>query len=283
MKSIGYYNGKLGPIEEMTIPMNDRVVYFGDGVYEATLTVNRIPFALEEHFDRFYSSLRLMRIDFGMTRDELKAEIMRVVDAWGSDDTAMLYWQVTRGTDHRHHEFPDPSIKPNLLITIKPYNTAPRDKRLRLITEEDTRFFHCNIKTLNLIPNVMAAQKTVEAGCDECVFHRGDMVTECAHSNVHILKNGVLKTHAADNLILPGITRLYLVGLARQNGIPVDESGFTVSEMMDADEVIVSASGLSAHAACEIDGKPVGGKAPELLDRILGIYYDTFDSYVAKK
>jgi len=282
MKNIGYFNGAMGPLEEMTIPMNDRAVYFGDGIYEAALTVNRIPFGLEPHLDRLYSSARTLRIPFTMPRETLKAELMRVVDAWGSDAPAMLYWQVTRGTAPRDHNFPE-GVEPNLLITIKPYYPAPMEKTLRLITTEDTRHLHCNMKTLNLIPNVMASQLAKDAGVDECVFHRGDTVTECAHSNIHILKGGRLVTHAADNLILPGITRMCLLQLARENGVPVEESAFTVREMLAADEIIVTAAGGGVHGVTEIDGKPVGGGDPALLRKLQVLYYDAFDRATARQ
>ena len=153
-----------------------------------------------------------------------------------------VYWQATRGTGIRNHAFPKEG-KANIWVTIKPAEVKDLSQRIKLITLEDTRFLHCNIKTLNLIPSVMAAQKTAEAGCDESVFHRGDRVTECAHSNVHIIKDGVFKTHP-------------------------NETPFTVAELMDADEVIVSSSGSFCLVANEIDGKPVGGKAPELIDTL---------------
>jgi len=133
---------------------------------------------------------------------------------------------------------------------------------------EDTRFLHCNIKTLNLIPNVIASQRALEAGCDEVVFHRGETVTECAHSNVHIIKNGRFITHQADNLILRGIARSHLLQACDRLNIPVDEREFTLSELFDADEALVSSSGDLGVSAETIDGKRVGGKAPELLKRI---------------
>ena len=138
-------------------------------------------------------------------------------------------------------------------------------KKYKLITLEDTRFMHCNIKTLNLIPNVMAAKRTEEAGCIDCVFHRGERVTECAHSNVNLLINGVFVTPPADELILPGISRKHLMELCLEKNIPVEERMFTLTEMMEADEVIVSSSGQLCMQTIEIDQKPVGGKAPELL------------------
>ena len=141
-------------------------------------------------------------------------------------------------------------------------------KKIKLITKEDTRFFHCNIKTLNLIPSVIASQDAKEAGCDETVLHRGNRVTECAHSNVHIIQNGVFRTAPTDNLILPGIARAHLIKACNKLGIPVDETAFTLQDLMEADEVIVSSSGSLCLAAEVIDGKPVGGKAPELLKKL---------------
>jgi D-alanine transaminase len=141
---------------------------------------------------------------------------------------------------------------------------------------EDTRFLHCNIKTLNLIPNVLAGEKAKRAGAYEAVFHRGDRVSECAHSNVHILKDGVLRTAPADNLILAGIARAHLIAQCGKTGVKVDESAFTVDEMFNADEALVSSSGTFCLSASHIDGKPVGGKAPALLKKIQDALLEEF-------
>ena len=144
---------------------------------------------------------------------------------------------------------------------------------------EDTRFFHCDIKTINLIPSVMASQQAKEAGCDEAVFHRGQVVTECAHSNVSILKGGVFRTAPLSNLILPGTARKHLIALAGQNGIPVDETAFTLDDLMAADEVIVHSSGTLCNAASKIDGKPVGGKDPKTLGILQQAAIKEFETY----
>ena len=263
MKTLGYYNGKFGPLEEMTVPMNDRACYFGDGVYEATLARNGKIFALKEHLDRFFNSAGLIKIDIPYTKDELAAILYDML-AKMDDKDIFIYWQMTRGTGIRQHQFPAAGTKPNLWIFMKPGKSADSSKRLKLTDMEDTRFLHCNIKTLNLLPSVMAAQKTAEAGCDEAVFHRGDRVTECAHSNVHIIRDGVFVTAPTDHLILPGIARAHLIKTAKQLGYAVDETPYTLDDLMNADEVIVSSSG-SCLAASEVDGKKVGGRAPEML------------------
>ena len=267
MKNLGYYNGKFGEADEMMIPMNDRVCYFGDGVYDATYSRNYKIFALDEHIDRIYNSAALLKIEIGQTKEEMKAILNEMVSKMDTGSN-FVYWQVTRGTGRRNHVFPTDGSKANLWITISPKDIVDTYKKIKLITLEDTRFLHCNIKTLNLIPSVMASQKAKEANCDETVLHRGERVTECAHSNVHIIKDGIFTTAPTDHLILPGIARAHLIKACKKLGIGVDETPFTLDEMMNADEVIVSSSGSLCLAAEEIDGKPVGGKAPAILKAI---------------
>lgn len=267
MENLGYYNGKYDLLEKMTVPMNDRVCYFGDGVYDATYSRNHVIFALDEHIDRFFNSAGLLKIKIPYTKEQLKEilkEMVKKVDC----GEQFVYWQVTRGTAMRNHAFPGDDVPANLWIVLKPLNIKDMSQKIKLITLEDTRFLHCNIKTLNLLPSVMAAQKTEEAGCQEAVFHRGTRVTECAHSNVSIIKEGILKTAPTDNLILPGIARAHLIKMCKLFNIPVDETAFTLKELMEADEVIVTSSGQFCITASEIDGKPVGGKAPELIKKL---------------
>lgn len=266
MENLGYYNGTVDLIENIRIPMTDRVCYFGDGVYDATYAHNHKIFDLKNHIDRFFNSAGLMRMDIGMSKEEVGAllkEMVKKVDA----QTQFVYWQVTRGSEIRNHAWKD-GIKGNLWIMIKPASITDLSQKIKVISREDTRFLHCNVKTLNLLPSVLAAKEAEEAGCQECIFHRGDIVTECAHSNVSILKDGVLKTHPTDHLILPGIARIHLIAMCKELGIPVDECNYTMKELMDADEVIVHSSGTFAVGVESVDGIPVGGKAPELLKKL---------------
>jgi len=266
MKTLGYYNGKFGEIEEMSIPMNDRACYFGDGVYEATMSRNYNIFLIDEHLDRLYNSAGLLKIKIEQTKEEMKAILNEMVSKMDTGDN-FIYWQVSRGTAARNHIFPE-GVSSNLYITISSKQIPDIYKKIKLITEEDTRFLHCNIKTINLIPSVMASQKAKEAGCTEAVLHRGDRVTECAHSNVHIIQDGIFKTAPTDHLILPGIARAHIIIACKKLGIPVDETPFTLDELMNADEIIVSSSSTLCRGAEEINGKKVGGNAPELLKKI---------------
>ena len=275
MKHVGYYNGEIGPLEEMKIPMLDRAVYFGDGCYDAAMFSNNRIFALEDHLDRFYNSCRLLEIPFDMEREALTKELQKCIDA-NELSEGMIYWQCSRGTYYRSHNFPPETVKPNLMIFTVPDEIVPMDTTYKLISMEDTRFLHCNIKTLNLIPSVIAYQRCIEAGCQETLFHRQGRVTECAHSNVLILKDGTLHTPPRDNLILPGITLKHLILLAKENNIPVIEAPFSMDELKNADEVIISNSGAFCIRADELDGEPIGGKDPKTLKILQDAYRDKF-------
>ena len=275
-KNVGYYNGEMGPLEEMKVPMGDRALYFGDGIYEATCVANRVHFALDDHLDRMYNSLRLLEIPFRRDRDWVRGELQRVIDAAEDAPVHLLYWQISRGNCPRSHPFPPKEVEPALMITIRPHQMKSMDRPYRLISLEDNRFKLCNIKTLNLIPNVLANQRAVERGCDEAVLHRGTRVTECAHSNISILKDGVLRTAPTDELILPGITRKHLLALAREHGIPVEETPFSMVELMNADEAIVTSSSALCMRVESIDGIPVGGRDQERLKLLQAAYWEKF-------
>lgn len=279
-RATGYYNGKIGPLEELTCPLNDRAVYFGDGCYDATMMVNKKPFLFDEHIDRFFNSCKLLDIKFPYTREELKAELMKLADAYGFE-SGLLYWQTSRGTEIRHHDFPkSDAIKPNLMAFVKPMEMCSRKKYFKLVTTPDLRHHMLNIKTLNLLGSVLGMEKAYAAGCDEVVFHRDGRVTECAANNVSILKDGVFRTAPTDNLILPGISRKHLIIHCKELGVPVDETPFQVEDLFTADEVIISGSGEICSIATEIDGKPVGGKARELAEKIQETVYKEFEDYI---
>lgn len=266
MKTLGYYNGKYGELDEMCIPMNDRVCWFGDGVYDAGPSRNYKIFAIDEHIDRFFNSAGLLDIEMPVTKEELKELLQEMVNKMDTGNL-FVYYQVTRGTGVRNHAYT--KGPGNLWIMLKPAEIQDGIEPIKLITVEDTRFLHCNIKTLNLIPSCVATEKAKKAGCQEAVFYRpGGRVTECAHSNVHIIKDGKLVTAPTDNLILPGIARAHLIRMCKQLGIPVSETPYTLKDLFEAEEVLVTSSSNLCLHACEIDGKPVGGKNPELLEKI---------------
>jgi len=275
MQALGYYNGTYGPLDQMTIPMLDRVCYFGDGVYDAAYSRNYKIFTLKEHVDRFFRSAAMLDIKLGQTKEEL-GDILNSMLRKMDCGECFVYWQATRGTATRGHTYPDPAQRANLWIMLRPVNVLPLERKLKLITVEDTRYLHCNIKTLNLLVNCMAAEQAKRAGADEAVFHRSGRVTEGTSKNCHIIKDGVFITAPLDHLILAGVARAHLLKACAALGIPAEERPFTLEEMFAADEVLVSSAGCFGLAAEYIDDKPVGGKAPQLLARLHGYLWDEF-------
>lgn len=267
MNNLGYYNGAFGPIEDMTVPMNDRACYFGDGLFEVVYTRNHKMYAADEHMERMYEAAATLGIDIPLSQSEFLAlldELVHKVD----DGEQLVYWQISRGTGLRNHA-PTEDMKANIWVTIRPMKLKDCYDPMRLITAEDTRFFHCNMKTLNLLPTVMASRAAQAAGADEAVFHRGARVTECAHSNLAIIRDdGTVQTAPADNLILAGIARGHMLAMCKTLGIPAEEKPFTVDELMTAAEVVVISSGTLFRPASHIDGKPVGGRRPDVLEAL---------------
>lgn len=265
MKNVGYYNGRIAPIEEMTIPMNDRAVYFGDGVYDAAFVRNGRIFAYEDHINRFYISCAQIGINFEMPRETLLELLLGLCGKLDSE-CGGLYWHASRGTEMRAHAAPDPEkVKPNLLVTVKPLELPDFHKKISLCTVEDRRYEFCNVKTLNLLPNVLASTEAASKSCDEAVFHRGDVVTECSHSNISIIKNGRFVTHPLDCYILPGTVRKQTVEICEKLGIPVDERTFSLEELIDADEAVITSSFGMIRSGKSLDGREIGGKAGDIL------------------
>ncbi len=276
MENLGYYNGKFGPLDEMTVPFNDRVHFFGDGVYEATPARNHKIYALDEHIDRFYRSASMLDIKIPYTKQELADILCDLVKKVDSPDQ-FVYWQATRGTAIRNHVY-DEDMKANLWVSLKPQKAKDIYTPVSAITAPDTRFYHCNIKTLNLLPSVMYAQQAQKAGVYETILYRSpERVTECSHSNVHIInQKGVLQTAPLDNLILPGIARRHLLDAAVALGYEVDETPFSLDELMSAREVIITSSSAFCMICNNIDGKPVGGKEPEMIAKLQKSVMDDF-------
>lgn len=266
MEALAYYDGKIGTPEELTVPFNDRVHFFGDGCYDATVGANGRVYLLQDHLDRFYTSAKLLDIRIPMPKEELGALLTGLL-AKVDSKVNFVYWQVTRGVELRNHVYA-PDIPGKLWVLIRPNTLNDPDVPIHLNDEEDTRFYHCNIKTLNLLPSVMTAQRAKLAGYQETVFHRGSIVTECAHSNVSVLKNGIFYSHPNDEFILRGIAKTHMIQACYRLGIPVLEKEYTMDFLKDADEIIVTSSSNFCLHASELNGQPVGGKDPGTLKAI---------------
>lgn len=250
--SIAYYNGKISAPEEISISPFDRALYFGDGVYDATIGKDGKAYLLSEHTERFISNAKALGIPCQYEKGELEKLIYALCKE-SREDICFIYFQLTRSSERRIHSAKGIE-KSNLMITVTPCAAPNPDERISLITYPDKRYLYCNIKTLNLLPSVLAATQADQRGCNEAVFVRDGIVTECAHSNISIIKDGILYTHPSGERILSGITRGCLLNEATNIGVPIKEKQFTVGELYAADEVIITSSSKLARLAKSVDG-----------------------------
>lgn len=276
MKTLGYYNGKIDELERLTVPMLDRACYFGDGVYDVTYSRNYRVFALEEHIDNLFRGAAAVQIKPPFSQRGLADCIASLVRRLEGGENR-IYIQFSRGTALRNHAFPAVE-KANLWIMMTPASIRDPYKPMKCITRPDTRFYHCNVKSLNLLPNVLASQAAESAGKDECILHRGEIVTECAHSNLFLFKSGHMITHPANEQIYAGTGRAHLIRLCHAVGIPVEERTFPLKDLKKADEILVTSASVFCAPVRELNGIPVGNRAPEtvraLQDALVKQYYD---------
>ncbi|MBO4423557.1 MAG: aminotransferase class IV [Clostridia bacterium] len=273
----GYYNGQIAPLDELKAPVLDRAFYFGDGVYDVTTYVNGRYFAMDSHYERFTNSCRMINIEPIWTKEELTGIFDKLVELTKPEGDALIYFQASRGTALRDHKYND-GIKPNLFAYAKPIARVDTSGHVKIITEPDIRFEICNIKTLDLLPNVMAAQKASKAGCYEAALYRGETVTEGSHSSIMIISGGKVIIPPLTRYILPSITRKYVLMICEELGLPHEVRTFTLDEMKNADEVIVGSASAMFRRVSEIDGIPVGGKAEALFTKLAKAYEYKYDN-----
>lgn len=252
------FNDAIVNRSEVHIDVEDRGYQFGDGVYEVIRVYNGKLFAAEMHLNRLQESSRLLSIKMPHTLGELHKRLEELISIrrlrFGT-----IYIQLTRGISIRNHAFPTEEVEPVLVAYTKEIPYAGEEKPgIDTITAEDVRWLRCNIKSLNLLGNILAKQKAVEAGCGEAILHRDGTVTEGSSSNVFIIVNGTLKTHPADSNILNGITRQVVLKLCEKNGIPYVEEAFSVDEMVSADEVFYTSTGVEVTPIIKIDQTEIG-------------------------
>ena len=269
-----FYNGKFYKENSRIFPISDRSVFFGDAVYDAMMGHDGGIFLCEEHLERLLTNAGRIGINCNYTIPQLRDILFSVVKKSKLKEY-FLYIQLSRCSSERCHAYPADQGTA-LLITANNITLSPREKRLKLITVDDKRYGFCNIKTVNLLPNVIASHTATSAGCDEAVFVRGNVVTECAHSNISVIKDGTILTHPDSQYILPGIAKKRLFAAATEIGIPVIERPFSLAELFDADEVLITSTTKICLAACELNGKPIGGKDEKTLSELQNFLFSEY-------
>jgi len=263
-------DGKFTKQEEMKISIEDRGYYFGDGIYEVIKVYGGEVFTAHEHIDRLFQSAEKIKLVLPFSEAqilEIVGELIRinkVVD--GS-----IYMQVTRGSYPRQHHFPKPSITPNVtayaVMSQRPLQQMEEGVTAKSVA--DIRWLRCDIKSLNLLGNVMAKEEAHEAGFYEAILHRDGVVTEGSSTNMFGIKNGVIYTHPATNLILNGITRQVIFGLCKELGITVVEKAFTLEEAVQMDEFFLTSSTAEVTPIILIDEHTIGnGKRGPVTEKL---------------
>jgi D-alanine transaminase len=273
-KDIVYVNGSFVPRAEACVSVEDRGFVFGDGVYEVLRVINGRPFAARFHNQRLQKSLDGIRI--GLSGDDSPSRFVEIAKQLLEENNllegeATIYMQVTRGATTRAHNFPPPDTAPTIYISVArftPYADLA-ESGASAITHPDLRWGRCDLKTLNLLPNVLASQIAKERGTFEAMLIRDGVVTEGTKTNFFGVVNGSLRTHPCDSHILPGITRSVLRDLARTVKIELDETPIKASELPKLTELFLTGTTTDVMPVVKLDDKPVGNGKPGELTRKL--------------
>lgn len=269
MPAIGYVNGRFGPLEEAVVSVEDRGFQFGDGVYEVIRTYGGRPFHLDAHLARLERSAKAIGLALPQAIEAWRGIIEEGLRLARLPESK-IYLQVTRGAAPRDHLFP-PSTSPTTVMTIRamrPVEPALRDTGVEAVTAEDQRWGRCDVKSVNLLPNVLVRQAALEQGAFEAILVRDGEVTEGAVSNVVVVRGGVVQTAPEGPRILSGVTRSLVLDLARSLG-SVRERAVTVEELYGADEVFLTGTTIEILPVVRVDGRTIGPGVPGAVTKSL--------------
>ena len=278
MSRLAYVNGRFLRQAEAGVSIEDRGYQLGDGIYEVWAVMDGKLADAEGHFARLERSLGELRIPMPMSRAALTIALRETVRR-NRVRHGIVYLQVTRGVARRDHAFPNPAVTPTVVITARALSAAAAqaraDKGVGVITLPENRWGRCDIKAIDLLPNVLAKQAAKEAGAFEAWFVDTEgLVTEGASSNAWIVdQDGVLRTRDIGANILRGVTRLSLIDVAREVGYRVEERPFTVEEAKAAREAFLTGAGTLVMPIVSIDGDPVANGHPGEVARTLRAAY----------
>ena len=267
MSRIAYVNGRYLPFAEAKIHVEDRGYQFGDGVYEVCEIRSGRLIDERRHLERLKRSLGELRIGLPMSTRALGV-IMREVVARNRISYGIVYLQITRGVARRDHAFPSGQLRPSVVVTARALNKvrseALAEKGIAVITVPDNRWGRVDIKTIGLLPNVLARQAALERGARDAWFiDAHGMVMEASSANVWIVtSSGMLITRHADEAILRGITRTVLFDAIRAEGLTVEERAFTLEEAYRAREAFITSASQIVLPVVRVDDRMIGDGKP---------------------
>ena len=269
-----FLNGEYLPLDECRVSVLDRGFIYGDGVYELLPVYKNNAFYLTQHLERLQRSMGEIKVESPYDNSEWQALINNLIQQSEHDDLA-IYIQITRGVAPRDHVFP-PATQATVFAMANPLPIIPSEyleNGVELITSNDIRWQRCDIKAISLLANILAKQEAAEASAVEAIMIRDDYALEGSASNLFLVRDAVVYTHPKDNLILPGITRDFVLELLEELGIECKQQRIPKEWLYSADELWITSSSKEVLAATKIDQKIVAdGKPGEVWRKTYNLY-----------
>ncbi len=263
-----YLDGQLVPRKDAVVSVEDRGFNFGDGLYEVVRIAGGRPFHLEGHLERLFFGARTLEIPLPLDRDGFAKAILEVARANDLKE-GTVYLQLTRGTAPRSHRIPD-SASPTLVMMAKPF-TASDPTRFEtgvgVVTRPDLRFGYCEIKTIGLLPNLLAYNQALAQGCVEAVLVRDGCITEGCLSSAFCVHGDVVSTYPLEN-ILPSVTRRFLIDALRAEGLEVREEALPLARWLAAEEVMMVGTTIEVLPVVRLDDQQIGTGRPGKVARL---------------
>jgi len=273
-EQVVYLNGAFVPLSEARIPVLDRGFIFGDGIYEVVPVYDGRPFRLTQHLKRLERSLAAISIDNPFDEAGWRALIADLVGRHGWPNQ-FVYMQITRGVARRDHAFPK-GIQPTVFAMTSEFvepAAALREQGLSVITADDERWLHCDIKSVSLLGNVLAKQAAVDAGAAECMMFRDGILTEGSSSNIWVVRNGRVLGSPVNHLVLEGIRVGLLAELCARCGLDYELRRVPREEVLQADELMLTSATREILPITKVDGAPVGnGRPGPVYQRLIEAY-----------
>jgi D-alanine transaminase len=285
MARISYVNGRYLPHSEAMVHIEDRGYQFADGIYEVILVKNGVLINADKHFDRLKKSLAEISINSPYTTSSLKIIIHELLKQNYKFDGS-IYLQITRGVAKRAHEFPNSNVKPSLVITLSPLRYSLEklyEIGTKVITFPDLRWKRRDIKSIALLPNILAKQKAIENNAREAwLFDENSNITEGSSSTSYIVKNNSIITHPLTQEILPGVTRTLVLNLAKTVNIKIEERIFSIDEAKSAEEAFLTSTTVGVIPIVKIDTSMIGkGKPGPITKKLIELYKNHINEQVS--
>jgi D-alanine transaminase len=272
---IVYFNEKYLTLDEVKISPYDRGFHFADGVYEALRSYNGKLFRFESHMKRLKYSLNELNISFNNLKEFefISLKLAEMNDILPEDFS--VYIQITRGVQFpRKHNYEN-NFSPTVFVSVSKLkdNSELLENGVKVILEEDIRWTRCDIKSISILPSILAKTKAVNQNAYEAIFHRDGKISEGSHTNFFAVKDSVVYTAPLSNFILEGITREVIIELCVKNKIKVIEDYVTVDKLKSFDEFFITGTTTEITPVIKIDDSIVGNGLPGKLTRLIQKYF----------